>query len=454
MINQKASVLNTITNNGGNVTVTDGAINITGLDSIPLTGLVSGGIDRISAKPEQIQKIRLTFTAANNTAYQFTISGNSKQYGSPVTSIINFISAPSATTATISAQATAEISRLTDFSVSAVDIGSGVVELSGATSVLIGSQLVGPIFSVQESDANIAVSAPLTVVFSAAPTGGRTATGYVVVADSGTLATGIAGAIKLLDGGEGYLSAPTFTFAGGGGGSAAAGTAFLSEGRVVGVNTTGGTAYNSRIGITEVGTARAIRAKYGYLASSLSNPGSPFLVGLASLTDGNTYSEWVFLYNSPVEGGVGVRATTTATIQQSLFVNQGFTTVSTTGSCPDLDTLDSYWGILANTKLGYKVNISDSLAANTASVVASTGQITLAVLGTPPQGAVSSGMKPGDILVVGTGLIVNTIASGIFVAALFTTNTAGFVQFGSSSIVADQSTATVYKLVKRKPIAY
>jgi len=277
----------------------------------------------------------------------------------------------------------------------------------------------------------------------------------VVVADSGTLATGIAGAIKLLDGGEGYLSAPTFTFAGGGGGSAAAGTAFLSEGRVVGVNTTGGTAYNSRIGITEVGTARAIRAKYGYLASSLSNPGSPFLVGLASLTDGNTYSEWVFLYNSPVEGGVGVRATTTATIQQSLFVNQGFTTVSTTGSCPDLDTLDSYWGILANTKLGFKVNISDSIAANTAAAVtAATGAITLVAGGTPALGAVSSGMKPGDIIVVGTGLIISAAATGIFVASLFTTNLLGFVQFGSSSIVADLSTATVYKLVKRKPIAY
>ena len=78
MIN-KASVLNTIANNGGDVSIVGGAVNITGLDSIPLVGLGIGGVERIAAKAEQIQKTRLTFTSENSATYQFAISGYSMQ---------------------------------------------------------------------------------------------------------------------------------------------------------------------------------------------------------------------------------------------------------------------------------------------------------------------------------------------------------------------------------------
>ncbi len=455
MINQKASVLNVIANNGGDVSVVDGAINITGLDSIPVAGLVSGGIQRIAAQAEQIQKTRLTFTAANSTAYQFTLQGFSIQYGTPVTKVISFISAASATTSTISAQAAEAVNDLTDFSVSATDQTSGVVDLAGHTGIVYGKQIVGPVFSVSETDTNIAVSAPLTVTFSAAPAGGRTATGYVVVPDNGTLTTGIAGSIKILDGGEGYLEAPTLTFAGGEG-SSAAGTVYISEGKVVGVDTTGGSSYDTRIGIVEVGTPRAIKAKYGYTDASINNPTSPFLAGLSSLTDGNTYSEWVFQYTDPVVGGVGVAASTTATIQQSLFVYQGYTTATTSGAAPNLATLDSYWGVLANLQNGYKVNILDSGASNVVdAITVATGAITLVAGGSPARGAVSLGLKTGDTIVVGTGLVVNTAASGVFPVALFTTNLLGFVQFGTTTYTAtDLADNTVYKVVKKSPIAY
>jgi len=452
MINQKASVLNAIANNGGDCAIVDGAVNITGLDAIPITGLTKGGVQRIAAVAEQIQKTRLTFTSANSTAYLFSIDGYSIQYGTPVTKVISFTSAASATTTTISAQATAAVNALTDFTVTATDTSAGIVDLAGHTGILYGSQIVGPIFSVSETDTNIAVSAPLTVTFSAAPTGGRTATGYVVVPDNGTLTTGIAGSVKIIDGGEGYLTAPTFTFAGGEGASAAA-TAYIFDGKVVGVDTTAGSSYDTRIGITEVGTPRAIKAKYGYTASSLNNPGNPFLAGLSSLTDGYTYSEWVFQYTQPVVGGVGVTAASTATIQQSLFLYQGYTTVTTTGSCANLLTLDSYWGALANLQAGYKSNILDSGASNVVTdMTYTTGALLLVAGGSPALGAVSLGAKPGDTLVCGTGAIIS--ADGTFVSpiAMMVDNLAGFVQFTGTTLTVTTAANTVYKLVKKSPL--
>jgi hypothetical protein len=458
MINQKASVLNAITNNGGDVAIVDGAVNITGLDPIPLTGFVPNGVQRIAAQAEQIQKTRLTFTSENSADYQFIINGYSIQYGTPKQAVISWTSSASNSTTLTSAAITALVNAVGDFTVSATDTAAGVVDLAGTAGFLVmgGSQIVGPVFSVSESDTKITVSAPLTVTFSAAPAGGRTATGYVVVPNDGTLTTGIAGSVKIIDGGEGYLAAPTFTFAGGekGAGASAAATAYISEGKVVGVNTTAGATYNTRIGIVEVGTPRAIKAKYGYLASSLNNPSSPFLKGLSALVDGYTYSEWVFQYTEPIQGGVGVNSSTTATIQQSLFVYQSYAVTSTTGAASNLDTLDSYWGVLANLQNGYKASIVDSGADNVVdAVTVATGVITLVAGGTPANGAVTLGMKSGDTIVVGTGLIVNTAASGVFPVALFTTNLLGFVQFGTTTYTAtDLATNTVYKLVKKSPL--
>lgn len=455
MINQKASVLNAITNNGGDVAIVDGAVNITGLDPIPLTGFVPNGVQRIAAQAEQIQKTRLTFTSENSADYQFIINGYSIQYGTPKQAVISWTSSASNSTTLTSAAITELVNEVGDFTVSATDTAAGVVDLAGHEGILTmgGSQIVGPVFSVSESDSKITVSAPLTVTFSAAPAGGRTATGYVVVPDSGTLTTGIAGSIKIIDGGEGYVTAPTLTFAGGEG-TSAAGTVYISEGKVVGVNTTGGSSYDTRIGIVEVGTPRAIKAKYGYLASSLNNPSSPFLKGLSALVDGYTYSEWVFQYTEPIQGGVGVNSSTTATIQQSLFVYQSYSVTTTTGAASNLDTLDSYWGVLANLANGYKASIIDSGASNVVdAITVATGAITLVAGGTPANGAVTLGMKSGDTIVVGTGLIVNTAASGVFPVALFTTNLLGFVQFGTTTYTAtDLADNTVYKLVKKSPL--
>lgn len=453
MIN-KASVLNTIANNGGDVSIVGGAVNITGLDSIPLVGLGIGGVERIAAQAEQIQKTRLTFTSENSATYQFAINGYSIQYGTPVTKVISWTSSASNSTTLTSAAITELINDIGDFTVTATDTSAGVVDLAGHAGILtLGSQIVGPIFSISETDAKITVSAPLTVTFSDAPTGGRTAKGYVVVPDSGTLTTGINGSIKITDAGEGYLTAPTLTFAGGEGASAA-GTVYIFDGKVVGVDTTAGSSYDTREGIIEVGTPRAIKAKYGYSAPSANNPGSPYLTGLSALIDGYTYSEWVFSYSEPIVSGVTTSAASVATPQQSLFVYQSYSTVTTSGSCANLLTLDSYWGVLANLANGYKVNILDSGVDNVVdAITVATGAITLAAGGTPARGAVSLGLKTGDTIVVGTGLIVNTAASGVFLVALFTTNLLGFVQFGTTTLTAtDLADNIVYKVVKKSAL--
>lgn len=452
MIN-KASVLNTIANNGGDVSIVGGAVNITGLDSIPLVGLGIGGVERIDAKAEQIQKTRLTFTSENSATYQFAINGYSIQYGTPVTKVISWTSSPANSTTLTSAAITELINDIGDFTVTATDTSAGVVDLAGHAGILtLGSQIVGPIFSVVENDAKITVSAPLTVTFSAAPTGGRTAKGYVVVPDSGTLTTGINGSIKITDAGEGYLTAPTLTFAGGEGASAA-GTVYIFDGKVVGVDTTAGSSYDTREGIIEVGTPRAIKAKYGYSAPSANNPGSPYLTGLSALIDGYTYSEWVFSYSEPIVSGVTTSAASVATPQQSLFVYQSYSTVTTSGSCANLLTLDSYWGALANLASGYKVNIVDSGASNVVTdMTYTTGALLLVAGGSPALGAVSLGVKSGDTLVCGTGAIIS--ADGTFVSpiALMTSNLAGFVQFTGTTLTVTTAADTVYKVVKKSAL--
>lgn len=458
---QKVSVINSIANNGADVSVLDGSINVTGLESIPVSGL--GSLVRVAPKAEQIQKTLLTFTATASANYQFVISGFSTQYGTAVDQVVSFTASASPSLTSVSLQAIQAINSLLGFSVTATNAAggvtgdaSGIVILNGSTATSVSGQLTGPVFSVQNADTKIAVTAALSVAFSAAPTGGRTATGYVVVPDSGTLTTGIAGSIKITDGGEGYLAAPTLTFAGGGAGTLAAGTVYLSEGRVVGVNTTGGSGYTgSRIGIIEEGTQRAIWLKYGYSSNNLNNPSSNAFPTLSQISASNTYSEWVFSYTGVSTPSSGISPSTSAVVQQVVFVNQADATVTTSGSCANLLTLDSYWGALAEIQQGYKVNILDSGASNVVdAVTVATGAITLVAGGTPALGAVSLGLKSGDVIVVGTGLVVNTAASGVFPVALFTTNLLGFVQFGTTTYTAtDLADNTVYKVVKRVPLA-
>ena len=452
---QNASVLNTILDNGADVSMdNDGNLNITGLTTMPANSWSPTGIKKIKSQAEQIQKTRLTFTSANSTAYTFSILGYSIQYGTPKTVTINWTSTASNTTALTSAGITAAINAVTDFTVTATDTGSGVVDLAGHTTVYLnnGTAAFGPVFTVANSDTKCTVSDPLTVTFSAAPTGGRTATGYVVVPDNGTLSTTVDACIIIVDGGEGYTAAPTFTFAGGEGASAAA-TSYILDGRVIAVKASAGSSYDTRIGLLPVGTPAAIKNKYQYIADSVNDPGVPALSAFANLTDGNTYDEWVFSYQEYVKSGNTTNATTVKTSQQSLFVYNAYSTVTTTGSCANVLTLNSYWGVLANLRLGYKAVIVPAVASNVVTSITTAGVIVVVAGGSPALGFVSMGVKTGDLIVLGTAAPIAADTTGVFSLATYVDNLNGFVQFGMSSITAATTTGTgVYKTVKRYAI--
>ena len=171
------------------------------------------------------------------------------------------------------------------------------------------------------------------------------------------------------------------------------------------------------------------------------------------MIDGYTYSECVFSYSEPIVSGVTTSAASVATPQQSLFVYQSYSTVTTSGSCADLLTLDSYWGALANLASGYKVNIVDSGASNVVTdMTYTTGALLLVAGGSPALGAVSLGVKSGDTLVCGTGAIIS--ADGTFVSpiALMTSNLAGFVQFTGTTLTVTTAADTVYKVVKKSAL--
>lgn len=449
MITQ-VSVLNTIQNNGADVSLDNSNnLNIKGLLTMPGNSWRKDGIIKIPYLAEQIQKTRLTFTSSNSTTYQLSILGASIQYGTEKTLVINWTSTASNTTALTSAAIAALINAYPDFTVSATDTGSGVVDLAGHATIYVQPQApVGPTFTVLTADTKCTISAPLTVTFAAPPTGGRIATGFVVVPDSGTLSTVVNTAVVITDGGEGYTAAPTMTFAGGDGSSAAA-TAIIFQGRVVGAKASAGASYTTRIGILPQGTYDAIRAKYAYVTPGPNDPGVPALSALSSLVAGNTYDEWDFSYNDIVVSGNTTTSSTVATAQQELFVYTGYATVTTTGSCADVLTLNSYWGVLANLKHGYKSNIIDSVASNVIdSATAATGAFVLIAGGSPALGAVSLGMKNNDVVAMGTAAPIVADGTGVYSIATITDNLNGFFQFGMSSIAADSAANTVYKYVK------
>ncbi len=435
MINQ-LTVLNTIQDNSADVFVDNfGNLNITGLDAIPASAVYS--VERIASTAGQAAKAQLTFTAANSTTYSFVINGYNMTSGNTQSQLVTYTSDASATQNEITAAVTAYINSLAGFSVTATDSGSGVVLLQGKTPTQ-ACPFAG-VFTVGEEDANIAVAAPLTVSFTAAPTGGRTATGVVVVANAGTVSS-----IYITDPGQGYITAPTVTFAGGGG-SSAAGTAIIFEGEVVGVTiSNAGSGYVNRVGIAPAGTVAALQAKYGYVANTNNSPSAPQYPALANLTSGATYTEYIISANIVTPSGATTFAQTTSTTQYSVLVNESATNVALVNS--------PAFGSLTNLRKGFRTSIADSGASNTAAITAATGAVAYTAGGSPAFGAVSLRILPNDIIVVGTGVIPSATGGGAAINVSSTSNTAGLIQFGGNNVATDVS-AAVYKVVRRQAIS-
>lgn len=429
------SVLNTVQDNGADVSVDSfGQLNMTGLPSV--TAINVSSIQKLSARSEQIGKSLLTFTSANTTDYSFVLDGFSMATGYAKQVPINYTSPASSSTAIISAAITELVNSVTDFNVVATDNGSGVVALAGKAST--PTCFNAPTFAIRESDSNIAVTAPLTVSFAAAPTGGRTAQGICVVSDAGALTS-----VIVTDGGEGYITAPTATFAGGAGSSAAA-TMMIFEGSVVGASSiTAGSGYTCRAGWVAQGNQAAIYNKYQYNQPNATGGTGQTYPVLSNVSAALSYDEWIISVNDFPIGGNTTVSSPTVTAQFSILVNTAATNVN---------TLNSFWGSLNNLQKGYKCVMNDSGASNTAALTAATGAIAYTAGGSPAFGAVSLGIMPNDIIVIGTGVVPSASAGGVSRIVSTTSNTAGLGAFGGGTATTNVS-ADVFKHVKRRPIA-
>jgi hypothetical protein len=164
---------------------------------------------------------------------------------------------------------------------------------------------------------------------------------------------------------------------------------------------------------------------------------------LNSLETASTYDEWIISYNYVAKSGNTTFATQTFTSQISILVKTGVTNVN---------TLNSFWGTLANLKKGYRSIMNDSGASNTAALTAATGAIAYVAGGTPAFGAVSLGIVPNDIIVIGSGVVPSAAAGGVTRIVSSTSNTAGLGAFGGG-VAATNVDAAVYKHVKRRPIS-
>lgn len=429
------SVLNTVQDNGADVSVDSfGQLNMTGLPSV--TAINVSSIQKLAARSEQIGKSLLTFTSVASTQYSFVLDGFSMATGYAKQVPINYTSPASSSTAIISAAITELVNSVTDFNVVATDNGSGVVALAGKAST--PTCFNAPTFAIKESDSNIAVTAPLTVSFTAAPTGGRTAQGICVVSDAGALTS-----VIITDGGEGYITAPTATFAGGAGSSAAA-TVLIFEGSVVGLAAavTAGSGYTCRQGWVAQGNQAAIYNKYQYNQPNATGGTGQTYPVLSNVSAALSYDEWIVSVNNFPIGGNTTVSSPTVTTQFSILVNTAATNV---------DTLNSFWGSLNNLQKGYKCVMNDSGASNTAELTAASGAIAYVAGGTPTFGAVSLGIVPNDIIVIGTGVVPSASAGGVSRIVSTTSNTAGLGVF--REVAATNVTAATYKHVKRRPIA-
>ena len=430
-------VLNTVQDNGADAIVDyNGNLNVTRVGAFPAIDIQD--IQKISAQSEQICKSLLTFTSQATTSYDFIIEGYSMATGVPKSVTIPYSSPASSSTSIISAATTLVINNTPDFNVVATDNGSGVVALAGKTATATSPN--APLFAVKESSSLIAVTAPLTVSFTAAPTGGRTARATCVVSDAGAL-TGLI----ITDPGEGYVTAPLATFAGGAGSSAAA-TMMIFEGQVVGTSAiTPGSGYTCRVGLVAQGTFNALNLKYGAKQPAQTNAVPLQFPELNNLETGSTYDEWIISYNKVTISGNTTFATITETKQISILVKTGVTNVN---------TLNSFWGTLANLKKGYKTVINDGGTCSITNTALTDGVITYTA--TAPN-ALVMGIMPNDIIAIGTAPTPSTAAGAVVRAIGITSVSSGVASglfvTGSGLVAATAFTAVAYKHVKRRPIA-
>lgn len=427
------SVLETVQDNGADVSVDSfGQLNMTGLPSV--TAINVSSIQKLAARSEQTTKSLLTFSAVASTQYSFVLDGFSMATGIPKQVPINYTSAASTSTAIISADITALIESITDFNVDATDNGSGVVALAGKAST--PTCFNAPTFAIRESDSNISVTAPLTVSFAAAPTGGRTAQGICVVSNAGALSS-----VIITDGGEGYVTAPAATFSGGAGSSAAA-TIILFEGSVVASTiTNAGSGYTCRQGWVAQGNQAAIYNKYQYNQPNATGGTGQTYPVLSNVSASLSYDEWIISVNDFPIGGNTTVSSPTVTAQFSILVNTAATNVN---------TLNSFWGSIANLQKGYKSIINDGTNAAIANDALTTGVITFSTTS-----ALLYGIMPNDIVVIGTGAVPSTTGGAVVRMQVITSATAGVFVAGTglNTVTANAISATTYKHVKRRPIA-
>jgi hypothetical protein len=426
MINQLV-VLNTVQANGADAFVDNqGNFNVNGIGALPAASV--SDVVKIPSSAEQIKKQLITCTSSNSSTYTFVINGYAMSTGLPSVKTVTWTSPAVSTTALVSAGITATVNAISDFNVTATDTGSGVVSFIAKTAT--AACPFAPMFNLQNADAKITVTAVAATAFTAAPTGGRTATGYAIIADGGTVTN-----VIITDGGMGYLTAPTATVSGGGGTLGAAST-IIFEGEVVAINAvTAGSLYTCREGYQVVGTPAALIAKYSYVASTPNAPGAPAYPALANLTSGYTYTEWIISLQFGQPGGITTFAQTVTTAQVSILVYESATNAA---------TLNSAWGTINNLRKGYRAAFVSSGTA-TAAVTAATGVLAFATANVSPMG-----IKGGDLLVIGTGAFPNTATSIASVLLSISSNTVGLSLPPS---VATDVAATVFTGVKRDPIS-
>lgn len=441
MINQLV-VLNSPAANGADASVDNlGNLVITGADAIPASSIVD--VVAIPAQAEQAKKQVLTFTSENSATYSFLINGYSKANGNAVQKLVQWQSSSANTTALTSAAITAIINAFSDFNVSAENTSAGVVTLTASTYASNPNCPFASQFTIAESDSKLTVTDPLTLTFTAAPTGGRTATGYAVVADGGTVTS-----IVITDCGSGYLAAPSVTFAGGGGSSAAA-TGIIFEGEVVATTiSNAGSGYTSRIGVVPVGTVQSLQnIEYNYVANSLQSNTAPSYPQLSQLVSGATYNQFIISYNINKRSGNTTFTQTTTTGQIAVLVRTGQTNTAVYS--------DAGYGVFANLRKGWRstyqaaVALNGSTAVTTTTYVVATGALTLSA-------AVSNGIKGNDLVLVGTTPAYgNTADTNAIGRILSLTSLSGLlVQIGGGNLVSaitGQTLATTF--VIRNPLS-
>jgi hypothetical protein len=441
MINNLSVLSSPAANSADFSVTTKGKLNVTGLPQINVGSITN--IEVVPASAEQIKKLQVTLTAQNAAAYIATISGYAMSNGNSVDKTISFTSADSASLTSVSLQMITAINKLSDFNVTATNAAGGVTGDAGGIVILTAKAATtsctnAPTFSFLENDAKIALTADAAITVTAAPTGGVDAVLEPVINASGVM-TGI----RIIDGGSGYVVAPTlggFTSGGGSGSSAPSATAVIFEGSVVAINFTAGTTYTYTTykGFLAVGTGLALKQKYGFVGPAIQRA-TPLAFGaLANLVDASSYTEIVISYNDAQISGTTNSVSTVATLQASLCVLEGSTNSA--------DILSLAYGSVVNLRKGYRAVYESIVDSSNAAVnITSTSYVATAT------NAVNE-IKSADILLVGAATAFpSTATNGVALICGRVTAATFSIQVGGP-MSATNFTSSPARLVKRSPI--